>query len=129
MKMDRERTERLQVILLERKRRLWSELREELFQRTAEGLHTQFEIPQDVGEQSLLDVLADAELSVVDIRRKELEQMEVAERKLRQGTYGICDECGEQIAEARLSVLPYASYCIDCQRDREIPSSGPGLTL
>jgi DnaK suppressor protein len=129
MKMNPDRTQRLQGVLLERKRRLWNELREELFQHNAEGLHTQFEIPQDVGEQSLLDLLADAELCVVDIRRRELEQMEVAERKLRQGTYGVCDECGEQIAEARLVVLPFASHCVECQRGRELPASGPGLTL
>ncbi len=129
MRIDQNRTERLRGVLLERKRRLWNELRNELFQRTGEGLHTQFEIPQDVGEQSLLDLLADAELCVADIRRKELEQMETAEGKLRQGTYGICDDCGEEISEERLAVLPFSSYCVECQRRRELPHSGPGLTL
>lgn len=129
MKIDRDRTQRLQEMLLTRKRQLWNELRDELFRHAGEELNVQFEMPQDVGEQSLLDLLADAELCVVDIRRKDLEQMEEAERKLRQGTYGTCDECGEEIAEERLSVLPFATCCVECQRHRELPPSGPGLTM
>lgn len=32
--------------------------------------------------------------------------------KLDEGTYGKCDECGEDIAEARLEAMPSARYCI-----------------
>lgn len=35
--------------------------------------------------------------------------------KMENGTYGICDHCGGHIAQARLSVLPYATLCIACQ--------------
>ena len=37
----------------------------------------------------------------------------------RQGLYGVCDECGEEISLERLRVIPFAAYCIDCQDDRE----------
>lgn len=35
------------------------------------------------------------------------------------GTYGICQSCGEEIKAARLKVLPTATLCIDCAKDRE----------
>ena len=34
--------------------------------------------------------------------------------KLDAGSYGLCDMCGGEIAEARLEALPASSLCIDC---------------
>jgi DnaK suppressor protein len=45
-----------------------------------------------------------------DVRRAQL--------KLLEGTYGICDRCGTPIAADRLEVLPWASYCVTCPRER-----------
>jgi len=36
-----------------------------------------------------------------------------------QGTYGVCDSCGELISKERLSVLPFARNCIKCQSEME----------
>ena len=35
------------------------------------------------------------------------------------GRYGVCRECGEAIAEARLKVLPFATRCVACQASLE----------
>jgi len=40
-------------------------------------------------------------------------------RKLDEGTYGICEECGEEISEKRLTVLPTATLCVCCQENKE----------
>ena len=40
-------------------------------------------------------------------------------RKLAQGTYGICEDCGTEISEARLKIMPFAIYCVDCMETRE----------
>ncbi|MFQ6057263.1 MAG: TraR/DksA family transcriptional regulator [Anaerolineae bacterium] len=48
-----------------------------------------------------------------------LEQVEEALRRFEEGTYGICEQCGEQIDPARLRALPYATLCFDCQQHRE----------
>src|SRR5215813_4201824 len=37
-------------------------------------------------------------------------------RKIEDGSFGACERCGEPIAEKRLDALPFARYCIDCQR-------------
>lgn len=36
--------------------------------------------------------------------------------KISDGTYGYCDDCGDQIPEERLKLIPAAVLCIDCQR-------------
>ncbi len=125
----KDRGVRLEAIVVEKKQQMWSELREALFRETGEGLHSQRELPQDVGDQGLLDLLADTGLFVADIRREELTRMEETERKLREGTYGICEECGGEIAEERLAASPFVLFCIDCQKRREGPSYPPGVTL
>jgi RNA polymerase-binding protein DksA len=45
----------------------------------------------------------------------QLEQIDHALQKMADGTYGICDNCGEPIPAARLEALPYATLCITCQ--------------
>ena len=39
--------------------------------------------------------------------------------KLREGTYGVCEECGGEITAERLKVMPFAVYCRDCQEKKE----------
>jgi RNA polymerase-binding transcription factor DksA len=39
--------------------------------------------------------------------------------RIREGTYGICERCGNPIDPARLAVLPDTNLCIDCARSDE----------
>jgi DnaK suppressor protein len=127
-KMDENERE-LRDLLIEQKRRLWAELRQEIFDQAGEELHDQYSIPQDIGEQSILDLLSDAGLAVADIRRSQLTQLEEAERRLEMGSYGACEMCGEPIGIERMRAVPFTAYCVDCQRKQESPPKGPGLTL
>lgn len=45
---------------------------------------------------------------------KKLKQIDEALAKIGNKTYGICEECGEEIPIARLKILPFAKLCIDC---------------
>ncbi len=49
-----------------------------------------------------------------------LEEIEIALRKIEEGTYGLCDACGKPISPARLEALPYAALCLDCQNQAEL---------
>jgi DnaK suppressor protein len=116
-------------LLAEHKRRLWAELREEIFARTGAGLATQYDIPQDPGEKSMLDVLSDAGLAVADIRRQQLTALEEAQRRVEAGTYGTCEGCGQRIDIQRLRLMPFAALCLECQKEQEGPSRPPGTTM
>ncbi len=39
--------------------------------------------------------------------------------RLKRGTYGICESCGQTISAERLEVLPYARLCVNCQQRKE----------
>lgn len=46
--------------------------------------------------------------------RQHLTELEAAEARLADGTYGTCESCGRPIAAARLEARPVARECIDC---------------
>lgn len=45
----------------------------------------------------------------------EVNDIQAALDRIAAGTYGACTECGEPIGRARLTVLPQASHCVNCQ--------------
>ena len=61
------------------------------------------------------------DLAALRIVEDELADIEVALRKLGDGSYGICEECSEQIPAERLKFRPEATRCVPCQGrwDRE----------
>ena len=46
--------------------------------------------------------------------KRELEDIDVALRRIEEGCYGVCMECGGEIPKARLNALPATSFCIQC---------------
>ena len=54
-----------------------------------------------------------------ELEARELNQIERALLRLKQGTYGLCEACSVKIPVARLNVLPYSTLCIKCQRESE----------
>ena len=56
------------------------------------------------------------DLALRDRAQQHLELVEAAIARLDAGTFGACQRCGNPIAGDRLEALPWAAYCIDCQR-------------
>jgi DnaK suppressor protein len=56
---------------------------------------------------------------LAELEARELNQIERALLRLKQGTYGLCEACGCKIPVVRLNVLPYSTLCIKCQRESE----------
>ncbi len=48
-----------------------------------------------------------------------LAEIDAALARIENGTYGVCERCGNAIAEDRLQALPWATLCIDCKRRQE----------
>ncbi|MGI8607295.1 MAG: TraR/DksA family transcriptional regulator [Gaiellaceae bacterium] len=47
------------------------------------------------------------------------EAIDVALKRIEEGTFGTCTSCGKTIAAARLEAMPYATKCIECKRLEE----------
>jgi len=74
------------------------------------------DVASDQSRAAFLERLSEAEL-------RELDSIHRALRKIDQGTYGLCDDCGEPIASRRLEALPWAARCVECEANAETQSS------
>jgi DnaK suppressor protein len=80
-------------------------------------------LPDD-GIQDLADKAASAyskelNFSLSDAERNLLMLIEEAFNRVKDGTYGICTNCGAEIGEKRLTAVPWTPFCIDCQELQE----------
>jgi DnaK suppressor protein len=66
----------------------------------------------DSGNEEIASQLAELEA-------RELNQIEKALARMKQGTYGLCEYCQTKIPVARLNALPYSTTCVRCQREME----------
>ena len=78
--------------------------------------------PSNIGD--LVDQAGDErdrELSLLLTGREKekLTAINEALEKLNEGTYGICEECGEKIGAGRIKVMPLAKFCVSCQSKLE----------
>lgn len=55
------------------------------------------------------------EMGMIDMYRKEMSEIQAALEKIKNGTFGICEMCDDDIDVARLKAKPHAKYCINCR--------------
>ena len=61
----------------------------------------------DLENQGALEAIENSKI-------REIHQIQEALKRISEGTYGICAQCGEDIAPKRLKALPIATRCISC---------------
>jgi DnaK suppressor protein len=126
----RMRQDKLRKLIQEGKKKLLSDLHEEVFEKFGDEYQKEFTRAMDSGDVSFMDLLQTIGAKKISISQEELIKMDAAERKLNEGTYGICEECGQEISEERLKALPYAIRCIECEeRYEETSVQGRGPTM
>ncbi|MGH8666396.1 MAG: TraR/DksA family transcriptional regulator [Burkholderiales bacterium] len=69
----------------------------------------------DAGDEALASLVADTENAEARRDLRELRELDGALTGLAEGTYGICDACGDDIPFERLRVNPGAMRCVRCQ--------------
>ena len=77
---------------------------------------------QDIGD--ILDSVSEErtrelDLILTDREKRKLAQIDDAIDRIEENTYGLCEECGIKIPKARLKVLPFAIFCVECQEKNE----------
>lgn len=116
---EEERNLRLRRLLVEKRKEILKEIINDT-SRYIKGESKQLvDTALDDGDWSIVDLAEDINLKHLSSHRDDLQKLDEAIRKLNEGTYGICEDCGDEISEKRLNILPYAIYCIDCKEKRE----------
>lgn len=75
--------------------------------------------PGDSGDESWATTLADFNQGILNRHIAGLRDIEAALQRIRDGAYGVCIDCGDDIAFNRLLAYPTAKRCIACQEKRE----------
>ncbi len=74
---------------------------------------------QDDGDQVVTITMESLRNSLQDTEYQEYSRIIAALEAIDKGSYGICQECGEQISSKRLKYYPNASRCLTCQEQFE----------
>ena len=109
----------LKRLLLNKRQDILKEAKNEISKYIKGETRQLVESALDDGDWSIIDLSEDISLRQLSAHRAILVKIDEALRKLQEGTYGLCEECGEAINEGRLKVMPFAIYCIDCQERLE----------
>src|SRR5262252_9222243 len=76
-----------------------------------EGLDT-YDLASEERDREINFILSDRE-------RSKARNIDDALERMDEGTYGVCDACGLEIAEERLTAMPFTRLCRDCQQEQE----------
>ncbi len=114
-----ERLLEIRKSLIKRREAIIREAKEEIAKYVSGEARQLVDTALDDGDWAVVDISEDLNLSRLTAQRKTLHDIDESLRKMDEGTYGICEECGEEISEKRLSVLPSATLCLSCQENKE----------
>ncbi|MEW6327595.1 MAG: TraR/DksA C4-type zinc finger protein [Thermodesulfobacteriota bacterium] len=105
--------------LLKRKRDLWQEVRGHLRLEIDEEYQDLLKIPLDEEDKSVVDLKEETALSLIEPKKRELEEIEEALTRVERGEYGLCVDCSGPIGIKRLEIMPETPRCARCQARRE----------
>ncbi|MCA1982500.1 TraR/DksA family transcriptional regulator [Nocardioides nematodiphilus] len=74
---------------------------------------------QDQADVGATSFERDHELTVVNSERDKLLQIERALTRIENGTYGVCESCGQPVGKMRLMAFPRATLCMTCKTREE----------
>jgi len=109
---------------------LLSERLEELLSQadnTVSGMTAQKENFPDPTDRASLEADRNFMLRIRDREHKLIKKIKKALDRIENGTFGICDTCGEEISIKRLKARPVTTQCIDCKTKEEAQEKALGL--
>jgi len=108
---------------LKKARETLEEMRAQLLRNVQQDLNEVRDASKDEGMDTY-DLASDArdkEINLIlgDRDREKVQAIDEALSRVDDGSYGICESCESDIAEARLQALPFTRLCVNCQAERE----------
>ena len=98
---------------------MWQEILEDLEKHAKEDYQDFIQTMKDEGDVALADLREGTIFSLVQVRYRDLEQIDYTLSRIDKGQYGQCVDCGRWISPKRLEVMPHALRCRDCQAKSE----------
>ena len=114
-KLDKRTLERFKKVLLKEREQLFGnvkQMHESSKEMGQDGI-------QDIGDEAANIYNKQVLLSLNENERMRLQEVDESLDRIENGTYGICEECGEPIGLKRLEVRPVAKYCVPCKTKME----------
>ena len=95
-------------------------------QRTVSGMTDSKENFPDPTDRATLESDRNFLLRIRGRERKLILKIEEALERIEDGSFGICEKCGEDISEQRLKARPVTTHCIDCKKREEAMEKAGG---
>lgn len=112
--VDKIKLEYFKALLTKRKQDLIEGTTETVVEMTDED-----ETFPDPNDRATLEADRNFLLRIRERERKLKTKIEKALERIEDGTFGICEECGEDISEGRLKARPVTTLCIKCKEEQE----------
>jgi DnaK suppressor protein len=112
--MEAEKIEFFRNVLIEEMKSLLGEADKTVTEMTSDAAN--FPDPTDRATQ---ESDRNFELRIRDRERRLINKIKDALERIDGGEFGICEECGEEISEARLKARPVTTLCINCKMEEE----------
>ncbi len=103
-------------MLMKKKTLLTNHLRTELSELEAPDKHHLADLEEMASDTHDTDSVCE----IMAVGANTIDQIDLALAKIEDGTYGVCEDCGDPIAFERLEALPFATLCIGCKKRREV---------
>ena len=113
------RNEMLKKLLLKKRNEVVAGLETQMGRKLTRETGQKIDSAMDSADQSALDVDQGIDYSLLEMKYEQYKDIADAFRKLESTTYGLCEECGQEIDLKRLQVNPLARYCIACKMQKE----------
>jgi len=114
-----DREDELRRMLIRKRESVIQNTKEEVSKYISGESRQLVETALDGGDWSVIDLSEDLRLQKLGANNDTVFKIDESIRKLDEGTYGLCEDCGDEISSERLRVLPFAIRCRDCQEDHE----------
>jgi DnaK suppressor protein len=111
-------------------KKLLSEQLEELLEEasgTVSGMTDEKPTFPDPTDRAALESDRNFTLRIRDRERKLIKKIREALKRIDEGTYGVCEGCGEDITLKRLKARPVTTQCIECKKQEEAKEKALGL--
>lgn len=114
----------MDTLLAQQQEILHTTIKDHLEASGQQGLFDKVSQYQMVGDNRIADLAGEMDLAIFQRELQELDDLAAARKRIADGTYGICIDCGSPIGAARLHVFATAKRCLACQSARETRVTG-----